>query len=281
MREIRTEEIARAVKEALLRVNYQMGADVMGALRECREKDRSPLSREVLGHIIQNNEIAAKEQVAICQDTGMAIVFAEVGQEVHIVGGGFRDAVDQGVREAYQDGYLRKSIVSDPLYDRINTKDNTPAVLYTDLVDGDGIRLTIAAKGFGSENMSRIKMMVPADGEQGVLNFIEETVRLAGPNPCPPVVVGVCVGGPMDKAAQLAKRATLRPIGSQNADKRYQRLERMALDRLNGLGIGAGGLGGDTTALAVNIEWYPTHIAGMPVAVNVCCHVARHCIVEL
>ena len=281
MREIDVAEVTAAVKQALLDANYVIGPDVLDALRRSRESEASPLSREVLGNIIENDGIAAQQRMAICQDTGMVVLFTRVGQEIHFTGGGFEDAVNQGVREAYAEGYLRKSIVSDPLYDRSNTRDNTPAVIYTQLVPGDGLRLDLTAKGFGSENMSRIKMMVPADGEAGVLNFIEETVRQAGPNPCPPVVVGVCVGGTMDKAAQLAKFATLRPVGSHNPDPRYQRLEELALDRLNRLGIGAGGLGGSTTALAVNIEWYPTHIAGMPVAVNVCCHVARHRTVEL
>lgn len=212
----------------------------------------------------------------MCQDTGMAVVFAEVGQDVHITGGNFVDAINQGVREAYSEGCLRKSIVADPLFDRKNTGDNTPAVIYTDIVPGDKIKLTVTCKGFGSENMSRIKMMTPADGVDGVLDFIVNTVVEAGPNPCPPTIVGVCIGGTMDKAAQIAKLATIRPVGSHNSDPRYAQLEAEALRRINDSGVGPGGLGGRVTCLAVNIESYPTHIAGMPVAVNVCCHAARH-----
>ena len=281
MREIPVQKVTAAVKAALLEMNYDTGPDVAAAVRRAWEGETSPLSRGVLEDILANHRIAAERRMAICQDTGMVILFAELGQELHFTGGGFEDAVNRGVREAYAQGCLRKSVVSDPLFDRRNTGDNTPAVIHLRLVPGETLRLHLTAKGFGSENMSRVRMMVPADGEEGVLNFLEETVRLAGPNPCPPVVLGVCVGGTLDKAAQLAKWATLREIGTPNPDPRYRRLEERALERINALGIGAGGLGGTATALAVHIEHYPTHIAGMPVAVNVCCHVARHRTVEL
>ena len=244
MREIPVQKVTAAVKAALLEMNYDTGPDVAAAVRRAWEGETSPLSRGVLEDILANHRIAAERRMAICQDTGMVILFAELGQELHFTGGGFEDAVNRGVREAYAQGCLRKSVVSDPLFDRRNTGDNTPAVIHLRLVP-------------------------------------EETVRLAGPNPCPPVVLGVCVGGTLDKAAQLAKWATLREIGTPNPDPRYRRLEERALERINALGIGAGGLGGTATALAVHIEHYPTHIAGMPVAVNVCCHVARHRTVEL
>ena len=276
MREISAGLIKDTVKGLFLEANYQIGDDVMAALVKAAETEPSPTGRSILGQIIENDKIAAARRVPMCQDTGMAVIFAQVGQEVYISGGGFNDAINQGVREAYAEGYLRKSVVSDPLFDRINTKDNCPAVIYTELVPGDKIHFTITCKGFGSENMSQLKMLVPADGEEGVLDFIVDAVVSAGPNPCPPTIIGVCVGGTMDKAAQLAKWATTRPVGSANPDSRYAALERKALDRINASGVGPGGLGGRISCLAVNIEWYPTHIAGLPVAVNVCCHAARH-----
>ena len=281
MRTVKTEDITKAVKQAFLSANFDIGKDITDCIKSCAEAEISPLGRAVLEDILENDRIAADERIAACQDTGMAVVFAYVGQDVHIEGLPFKDAVEQGVREAYSEGYLRKSVVSDPLYDRINTKDNTPAVIYTEIVPGDRIRFEVTAKGFGSENMSAVKMLVPAAGEEGVLDFITETVSKAGPNPCPPLVVGVCIGGTMDKAAVLAKKATIRKVGEHNPDLRYQELERKAIERINKLGIGPAGLGGSTTALAVNIDHYPTHIAGMPVAVNICCHVARHAEAEV
>ncbi len=281
MREIKAALITEKVKELFLKISYEIGDDVLCSLKEGKDKEISPIGKAILEEIIENDTLAAKERMAVCQDTGMAVVFAEVGQEVHITGGDFQEAINQGVREAYGQGYLRKSVVSDPLFERKNTQDNTPAVIYTDIVAGGGIKLAATAKGFGSENMSRLKMLTPADGQQGVLDFIVETVSLAGPNPCPPLVVGVCVGGTMDKAAQLAKKATMRHLGFSNPDPRYQALEEKALALINETGIGPGGLGGLTTGLAVHIDWYPTHIAGLPVAVNICCHAVRHDTVEI
>lgn len=276
MREITACQIKDTIKTLFININYEIGDDVLSSLESAVDREVSPVGKAILGQIIENDIIAKNERVPMCQDTGMAVVFAKVGQDVHITGGSFTNAINEGVREAYSEGYLRKSIVSDPLFDRKNTGDNTPAVIYTDIVPGDKIKLTVTCKGFGSENMSRIKMMTPADGVDGVLDFIVKTVVEAGPNPCPPTIVGVCIGGTMDKAAQLAKLATIRPVGSHNSDPRYAELEAEALRRINESGVGPGGLGGRITCLAVNIESYPTHIAGMPVAVNICCHAARH-----
>jgi len=276
MRVITAALITEHIKKAFLKANFEIGEDVTGCIEKCREKEISPLGRDILADILSNDEIARSEHIAACQDTGMAVIFAYVGQEVRIEGGAFREAVEEGVRQAYSEGYLRKSVVNDPLFERKNTGDNTPAIIYTDIVPGDSIRFEVTAKGFGSENMSAIKMLPPAAGVDGVIDFVTETVSKAGPNPCPPLVVGVCVGGTMDKAAVLAKKATMRAVGSHNADPRYAGLEEELLERINRLGIGPAGFGGRTTALAVNIEYYPTHIAGMPVAVNICCHVARH-----
>lgn len=276
MREITACQIKDTIKTLFININYEIGDDVLSSLESAVDREVSPVGKAILGQIIENDIIAKNERVPMCQDTGMAVVFAEVGQDVHITGGSFTNAINEGVREAYSEGYLRKSIVSDPLFDRKNTGDNTPAIIYTDIVPGDKIKLTVTCKGFGSENMSRIKMMTPADGVDGVLDFIVKTVVEAGPNPCPPTIVGVCIGGTMDKAAQLAKLATIRPVGSRNSDPRYAELEAEALRRINESGVGPGGLGGRITCLAVNIESYPTHIAGMPVAVNICCHAARH-----
>lgn len=276
MREIKAELIKDTVRELFLEANYFIGRDVYEKLKELREVEESPVGKVVLEQIIRNNEIAAEEKIAICQDTGMAVLFLELGQEVQIVGGDLNEAINAGVKEAYTEGYLRKSIVADPLFDRINTGDNTPAVIYTQIVPGDRVRIMVTAKGFGSENMSRIKMLKPADGVEGVKDFVVQTAVEAGPNPCPPIVVGVGIGGTMEKAALLSKWALLRPVGEQNKDPRYARLEAELLEEINKSGIGPAGLGGRTTALAVNIEYFPTHIAGLPVAVNICCHAARH-----
>lgn len=274
MRRIQAIEIIKTVSDLFISANYVIGSDVLDALRQHRKTEPSPLGQMALDQIIENNCLAAAEKMPICQDTGMAVVFVEYGQEVYVVGD-FEAAIQEGVRQAYSEGYLRKSVVTDPLFARLNTGDNTPAVIHTRIVPGDNIRFTVAPKGFGSENMSAVKMLTPAAGVAGVKQFVLETVRQAGPNPCPPIVVGIGIGGTMDKAAELAKWATLRPIGVHNADRQYAELERELLAEINKTGIGPAGLGGATTALVVNIEWYPTHIAGLPVAVNIVCHACR------
>jgi fumarate hydratase subunit alpha len=276
MRQIRAEVIKDAVKDLFIEANYVIGKDIYKKLKEQHEKEESEVGKSILKQIIENDEIAAKERIAICQDTGLAVLFIELGQDVRIVGGDFNEAVNQGVREAYTDGYLRKSAVTDPLFDRKNTKDNTPAIIHIEIVPGDKIKILVTPKGFGSENMSALKMLKPADGVKGVKDFVVETAVKAGPNPCPPIIVGVGIGGTVEKAALMAKKATLRPVGQHNPDERYARLEQEILEEINKSGIGPGGLGGRTTALAVNIEHFPTHIAGLPVAVNICCHAARH-----
>jgi len=226
--------------------------------------------------IIENNKIASREEVPICQDTGLAVVFVEVGQEVHFVDGDFTEAINQGVKGAYQEGYLRKSVVDDPVFERKNTKTNTPAIIYTDITPGDKIKFLVMPKGFGSENMSAIAMLKPADGPEGIVNFVVETVKKAGPNPCPPTIIGVGIGGTADKAMVIAKKAIARKIGEHNQNEKYTAMEKEALEKINNLGIGPAGLGGNITSLAVHIDYLPTHMAGMPVAVNVCCHAARH-----
>lgn len=276
MREIQAEEIKDKIKELFLKANYHISRDILIALKEAREKESSEVGRSVLDMLLENYKIAAEEQIAICQDTGLAILFVELGQNVHIVGGNYVEAINEGVEEAYLNGYLRKSAVDDPVFTRKNTGTNTPAIIYTDIVPGENIKIQVTPKGFGSENMSALAMLRPADGEEGIKNFVVETVRKAGPNPCPPVIVGVGIGGTADKAFVVAKKATLRRIGEHHPDKRFAEMETELLERVNNLGIGPGGLGGNTTALAVNIEHFPTHIAGMPVAVNICCHAARH-----
>ena len=276
MREIHTDKIRDAGRQLYLDMLCTIGDDITLALGSGLEQEESPIGCMLLRQLLENNEIARNERVGICQDTGMAILFVELGQEIHLTGGSFEDAVNQGVREAYEEGYFRKSVVDDPLFDRINTKDNTPAVIHLRLLPGDKICITAMAKGFGSENMSAMRMLAPADGEEGVLKTILDTVRQAGPNPCPPIIVGVGIGGTMEVAAQLAKYATARPVGDRHADPRYADLEQKALSAINALGIGPGGLGGRVTALDVHIESCPTHIAGLPVAVNICCHASRH-----
>lgn len=275
MREINVKEIEEAIKKLCIEANYYVGNDIKEALCKCKEEEPYKIAEDVLDKIILNDEIAAKEQMPMCQDTGMACVFLEIGQDVHITGGLLEDAVNEGVRRGYEEGYLRKSVVKDPI-DRVNTKDNTPAIIYYDIAEGDKVKITVAPKGFGSENMSRIGMLKPADGLEGVKKFIIETVRLAGPNPCPPMVVGVGIGGTFDKAAYLAKKALLRPINIRNSQEFYKNLEEELLEKINELGIGPQGFGGKTTALGLNIETYPTHIAGLPVAVNINCHATRH-----
>ena len=280
MREINVKEIEEAIKKLCIEANYYVGNDIKEALCKCKEEEPYKIAEDVLDKIILNDEIAAKEQMPMCQDTGMACVFLEIGQDVHITGGLLEDAVNEGVRRGYEEGYLRKSVVKDPI-DRVNTKDNTPAIIYYDIVEGDKVKITVAPKGFGSENMSRIGMLKPADGLEGVKKFIIETVRLAGPNPCPPMVVGVGIGGTFDKAAYLAKKALLRPINIRNSQEFYKNLEEELLEKINELGIGPQGFGGKTTALGLNIETYPTHFAGLPVAVNINCHATRHKVIVL
>ncbi|MDD6225049.1 MAG: fumarate hydratase [bacterium] len=276
MRKINAEEITSVVKKLFTDCNYFIGEDILNALKNAEQTEKSPVGKSVLSQIIENDKIAAAEEIPLCQDTGMAILFVEYGDKVVIENGSFEEAVNLGVRQAYTEGYLRKSIVADPVFDRINTKDNTPAVIHTRITPGDKIKITAGGKGFGSENMSAIKMLTPSYGVEGVTEFVLDTVRKAGPNPCPPVVVGVGIGGDFERCAQLAKLATFRSIDTQNADKRYADLEKELLERINKMGFGPGGLGGTNTAIGVNIETAPTHIAGMPVAVNICCHAARH-----
>lgn len=276
IRKINAEEITSVVKKLFTDCNYFIGEDILNALKNAEQTEKSPVGKSVLSQIIENDKIAAAEEIPLCQDTGMAILFVEYGDKVVIENGSFEEAVNLGVRQAYTEGYLRKSIVADPVFDRINTKDNTPAVIHTRITPGDKIKITAGGKGFGSENMSAIKMLTPSYGVEGVKEFVLDTVRKAGPNPCPPVVVGVGIGGDFERCAQLAKLATFRSIDTQNADKRYADLEKELLGRINKMGFGPGGLGGTNTAIGVNIETAPTHIAGMPVAVNICCHAARH-----
>ncbi len=276
IRKISCTEITAAVKKLYMDMNYYIGDDIMSALETAHSSEESEIGKSVLSQLIENNKIAAAEEVPICQDTGMAVLFIEYGERIVIEDGSFEQAVQEGVRQAYIDGYLRKSVVDDPVFDRINTKDNTPAIIYTNIVPGDKIKILAGCKGFGSENMSAIKMLTPSAGVEGVKQFILDAVRYAGPNPCPPIVVGVGIGGTFEKAAMLAKKATLRPIDTDNPDERYAELEKELLTEINKMGFGPAGLGGKNTALGVNIEYYPTHIAGMPVAVNICCHAARH-----
>ena len=276
MREIKASQIIDKVKELFLKANYHVNQDIMKLLQQAQRKETSPIGRYVLKMIIKNNKIASREEMPICQDTGLAVIFIEVGQEVHLVGGDFTEAINQGVKEAYQEGYLRKSVVDDPVFERKNTKTNTPAMIYTDIVPGDKVKLLVMPKGFGSENMSAIAMLKPADGPEGIINFVVETVKKAGPNPCPPTIIGVGIGGTADKAMVVAKKAIARKIGSHNKNAKYEAMEKEALKRINNLGIGPAGLGGNITCLAVHIDYLPTHIAGLPVAVNICCHAARH-----
>lgn len=275
MRNVDVKEIIGAVKEMCISANYNLGKDVLDAFEKSKKSEESPVGKGIIENLIENAKIAKNNKVPMCQDTGMAVVFVELGQEVQIVGGNITDSINEGVRQGYKEGYLRKSVVEDPLM-RKNTGDNTPAIIYYDIVSGDKIKITIAPKGFGSENMSKTKMLKPSDGIKGVEDFIVETVSEAGPNPCPPIVVGIGIGGTLDKATYMAKKALLRPIGSQSNLEHIKEMEENLLKRINNLGIGPQGLGGTTTALAVNIEVFATHIAGLPVAVNINCHASRH-----
>ena len=275
IREINVSEITAAVKEMCIQANHFLSPDMDKALKAATANEESPLGKKILNQLQENLKIAGEDMIPICQDTGMAVFFIEIGQDVHFTGGVLEDAINEGVRQGYTDGYLRKSVVKDPLI-RENTKDNTPAIIHYDIVPGDKIEITIAPKGFGSENMSKVYMLKPADGEEGVKAAVLQAVKDAGPNACPPVFVGVGLGGDFELAAKLAKKALTRKVGVHSDREHIARIESELLEMINNTGIGPGGLGGKTTALAVNIETYATHIAGMPLAVNMCCHVNRH-----
>ena len=280
MRTLHTDKIIEAVKEMCIPANLYLADDMDGKIRQAAKEEDSTLGKQILNQLIENMEIAGEDKTPICQDTGMAVFFVEIGQDVHLTGELIEDAINEGVRQGYVDGFLRKSVVSDPI-ERINTKDNTPAVIHYNIVKGDKIKITFAPKGFGSENMSRVFMLKPADGIEGVKNAILTAVKDAGPNACPPMVVGVGVGGTFEKCAVLAKKALTREVGEHSEIEYVAELEKEMLQKINELGIGPGGLGGSTTALAVNINTYPTHIAGLPVAINICCHVNRHIVREI
>ncbi len=275
MREINAKDITELVARMCIDSNCYLNDDIKEALKAAQQNETNGLACEILDDIIKNAEIARRDEVPICQDTGMAVFFLELGQDVHVVGGNLYDAINDGVRLGYRDGYLRKSVVADPIR-RGNTGDNTPAVIHTEITEGDKLKITIAPKGFGSENMSAVKMLKPSDGLDGVLDFVTQTVKSASGNPCPPVVVGVGIGGTMEKAALLSKKALLRDIRQSHPDEYYSNIETELLKRINNLDVGPQGFGGNTTALGVNIETFPTHIAGLPVAVNISCHVTRH-----
>lgn len=279
MKEINVSKITEVVKNMCIDANYYLTHDVKEKIESAYKQEKWPMAKEILEKISTNIDIAKKEEMPICQDTGMACVFVEIGQDVHIIGGNLKDAINEGIRQGYNEGFLRKSVVNDPL-DRINTMDNTPAIIYYDIVEGDKLKIKVAPKGFGSENMSQLKMLKPADGLEGIKDFVLKVVKEAGPNPCPPIVVGIGIGGTFDKAANLAKKALVRPLNEKNNNEFYANLEKELLKEVNELGIGPQGFGGKTTALAVNIETYPTHIAGLPVAVNINCHVTRHAEIE-
>jgi fumarate hydratase subunit alpha len=281
MRTIEAEKITEAVAKLAIDANYYLADDVYNAIVKGQKQEESPLGQNILGLLIENANIAGRENMPICQDTGMAVIFMEIGQDVHIVGGNLEDAVNAGVAKGYTEGYLRKSVVGEPMFNRVNTKNNTPAILHTSIVPGDKIKIVLAPKGFGSENMSALRMFKPSDGVQAVKKFVVDTVTAAGSNPCPPIVLGIGVGGTMEKAALLAKKALTRSLDQPNSHPEYAALEQEMLELVNNTGVGPQGLGGRVTALAVNIEYYPTHIAGMPVAINVNCHATRHAEIEL
>lgn len=275
IRTIDVREISKNIKEMCIEANHYLSKDMDTAMKQAEQDEKSPLGKQILGQLQENLKIAADDMIPICQDTGMAVIFLEIGQDVHLEGGLLEEAVNEGVRQGYTEGFLRKSVVKDPLI-RENTKDNTPAVLHTKIVAGDKVKIKVAPKGFGSENMSRVFMLKPADGIEGVKNAVLTAVRDAGPNACPPMVVGVGIGGTFEKCAYLAKKALAREADSSSDIEYVSKLENELLDKINKMGIGPGGLGGTQTALAVNVETYPTHIAGLPVAINICCHVNRH-----
>lgn len=275
MRTIRTEEITENIKEMCMEVNIRLSEDVKSALLSAKEKEESAIGKQILGQLEENMEIARESKIPICQDTGMTVVFLKIGQEVHMEGGFIEDAVNEGIRQGYREGYLRKSVVGDPIL-RENTRDNTPGVIHYEIIPGDMLEITVAPKGFGSENMSRVFMLKPADGIEGVKQAILETVEAAGPNACPPMVIGVGIGGTFEKCALMAKKALTRELNQYSPIPYVRELEKEMLEKINNLGIGPGGLGGRATAIGLNIETYPTHIAGLPVAINICCHVNRH-----
>lgn len=281
IRKIDTSEIKEKVKNLFIRASYDIGDDMIELLKTAREKEDGETAKYVLDQIIDNDMIARDESIPMCQDTGMAVVFMEIGNDVFLEGEFVEDAINQGVREAYDEGFLRKSVVDDPVFNRVNTRDNTPAVIHTSYVEGDKVKIIVAPKGFGSENMSRIKMLKPADGVEGVKDFVMETVKIAGPNPCPPIVVGVGIGGTFEKAAILSKKALTRELGEKSPNELYSSLEEELFGKINELNIGPAGLKGKTTCLGVHVNYFPTHIAGMPVAVNICCHAYRHASVEI
>lgn len=280
MKEIHVSEITKSVKKLCIDANYYLTGDIRNRLKEAYDKETWTIAKDILDKIMVNADIAQNENMPMCQDTGMTCVFIEIGQDVHVVGGSLEDAINEGVRQGYEEGYLRKSVVKDPI-DRVNTKDNTPAIIYYDIVTGDKLKITVAPKGFGSENMSQLKMLKPSDGLDGVKNFVLKVVKEAGPNACPPLVVGIGIGGSFDRSAALAKKALIRPTSERNGNPFYAELEKELMEKINELGIGPQGFGGRTTALAVNIETYATHIAGLPVAVNINCHATRHAEIEL
>lgn len=280
MRTIDVSEITKNIKEMCIEANHFLSKDMDVALKNAVKTEESPLGRQILDQLQENLQIAAKDMIPICQDTGMAVIFMEIGQEVHFEGGSLEDAINEGVRQGYTEGFLRKSVVGDPIL-RENTKDNTPAIIHYSIVEGNKVKIKVAPKGFGSENMSRVFMLKPADGIEGVKNAILTAVKDAGPNACPPMIVGVGVGGTFEKCALMAKEALTREVGSHSDIPWVKELEEEMLDKINRLGIGPGGLGGTTTALAVNVNTYPTHIAGLPVGINICCHVNRHIIREV
>ena len=276
MREVNTERITREVARLCIEASYYLSEDVLDALRTAREQEVSPVGQAVLDQVLQNAEIAASGELPLCQDTGLTVVFIELGQDVHVVSGDLYEAINEGVRQGYREGYLRKSVVDKPFSARVNTKDNTPAVIHTDIVPGDKLKVTVCPKGGGSENMSYLKMFSPAAGRQGIVDWVVECVENSGANPCPPVIVGVGIGGTIDQTTLIAKKSLLRPVGAPNPDPEVAELEADILERVNRLGIGPQGLGGRTTALAVHVETFPCHIASMPAAINIQCHSARH-----
>ena len=280
MRNVHVSEITRNIKERCIEANHFLSEDMSAAMKNAVQTEESPLGKQILNQLQENLQIAGEDMIPICQDTGMAVVFLEIGQDVHLEGGSVEDAVNEGVRQGYVEGYLRKSVVKDPII-RENTKDNTPAVIHYSIAPGEKVRIKVAPKGFGSENMSRVFMLKPADGIEGVKNAVLTAVKDAGPNACPPLVVGVGVGGTFEKCALMAKEALTREVGTHSEIEWVKDLEEEILQKINNLGIGPGGLGGTTTALAVNVNTYPTHIAGLPVAINICCHVNRHIIREV
>lgn len=280
MKEIHVSKITGTIKKLCIDANYNLNADIRRSFTEAKKKETSEVARNIIDILEKNADIACSESMPMCQDTGMTVIFIEMGQDVHVTGGSLEDAINEGVRQGYTEGYLRKSVVSDPI-ERKNTNDNTPAIIHYNIVPGDVFKITVAPKGFGSENMSQLKMLKPSDGIEGVKNFIIKVVKEAGPNPCPPIIVGVGIGGTFEKAAFLAKKSLLRPTDKRNSNPYYAQLEKELLEQINSLGIGPQGFGGRTTALTVNVETYATHIAGLPVAVNISCHATRHAEAEL